>query len=161
VLQFLHDFYDRFLARNFDNPEKRREDVEELAVHVGRAGSPAEFLNEVALLTNMDHSHARREQGAPDAVHLSTVHQAKGLEWPVVFIIWMSEGMFPAQRALAEGDDTEERRLFYVACTRAKESLHLCAPEIRNVKGGGMMFMRPSRFVKEIPRGLLDETYNG
>ena len=161
VLQFLADFYDHFLARNFDNPEKRREDVEELAVHIGRAPSVGDFLNEVALLTNVDHSAARREQGAPDAVHLSTVHQAKGLEWPVVFVLWMSEGMFPAQRALADGDDTEERRLFYVACTRAKESLVLCAPETRSVKGGGMMFMRPSRFVKELPRGLLEERHGG
>ncbi|MCL1887883.1 MAG: ATP-dependent helicase [Kiritimatiellaeota bacterium] len=159
VLQFLKDFYDHFLARNFDNPEKRREDVEELALHIGRAESIAAFLNEVALLTNTDHSAARREQGAPDAVHLSTVHQAKGLEWPVVFILWMTDGMFPAQRALADGDDTEERRLFYVACTRAKESLWLGAPESRNVKGGGMMFMRPSRFVKELPRGLLEERF--
>jgi len=159
VLQFLTDFYDRFLARNFDNPEKRREDVEELAVHIGRADSVAEFLNEVALLTNVDAAHARRERGAVDAVHLSTVHQAKGLEWPVVFVIWMSEGMFPAQRALNEGDDAEERRLFYVSCTRAKDALYLTAPEVRSVKGGGMMFMRPSRFVKELPRGLMEEKY--
>ena len=161
VLQFLKDFYDRYLARNFDNPEKRREDVEELAVHIGRAESVRDFLNEVVLLTNVDASHARREQGAPDAVHLSTVHQAKGLEWPVVFVIWMSEGMFPAQRALNDGDEAEERRLFYVACTRAKEALYLGAPETRNVKGGGMMFMRPSRFVKELPRELLEEKYGG
>ncbi len=158
VLQFLADFYDRFLSHNFDNPEKRREDVEELAVHIGRAGTVAEFLNEVALLTNVDHAYARQETGA-DAVHLSTVHQAKGLEWPVVFVIWMSEGMFPAQRALSEGDDAEERRLFYVALTRAKEALYLSAPEMRNVKGGGMMYMRPSRFVKELPKELLQEHY--
>jgi len=160
VLQFLNDFYDRYLSHNFDNPEKRREDVEELAVHIGRAETIAEFLNEVALLTNVDAAYARREAGA-DAVHLSTVHQAKGLEWPVVFVVWMSEGMFPAQRALNDGDDAEERRLFYVACTRAKDALYLSAPEMRVVKGGGMMYMRPSRFVKELPRGLLEEKYGG
>jgi DNA helicase-2/ATP-dependent DNA helicase PcrA len=88
------------------------------------------------------------------------VHQAKGLEWPVVFVIWVAEGMFPSSRTLGEtGDDAEERRLFYVAVTRAKDELCLCVPQVRGAREGGVFYCKPSRFIKELPRGLLRETY--
>jgi DNA helicase-2/ATP-dependent DNA helicase PcrA len=90
---------------------------------------------------------------------LSTVHQAKGLEWKVVFVLWATDGMFPQVRALVENaeGEAEERRLFYVAITRAKDELYLCQPEIRRGRDGTITFCRPSRFVTEIPEGLLKD----
>ena len=91
-------------------------------------------------------------------VTLSSVHQAKGLEWKVVFVIWMSDGMFPSSRSLeSEEAIEEERRLFYVAVTRAKDELYLTYPRLRLNAGYGEMLQRPSRFLAEIPKDVLEE----
>ena len=82
----------------------------------------------------------------------------------MVFILWASEGMFPSPRALTEGDegDAEERRLFYVAVTRAKDELVICAPEVRRAREGGLIHCPASRFIEEIPASLLrHETVGG
>ena len=89
-----------------------------------------------------------------DALRLTTVHQAKGLEYAVVFIIGLAEGLFPLSRAIESGDIEEERRLFYVAVTRARNELYLCFPQV-NTRGGPAMMMAPSTFLQEIsPRSL-------
>ena len=91
-------------------------------------------------------------------VNLSSVHQAKGLEWRVVFVIWMSDGMFPSSRSLdSDAAIEEERRLFYVAVTRAKDELYLSYPLLRLNAGYGEMLQRPSRFLQEVPKELLEE----
>jgi DNA helicase-2/ATP-dependent DNA helicase PcrA len=91
-------------------------------------------------------------------ITLSSVHQAKGLEWKVVFVIWMTDGMFPGNRSLeSEEAIEEERRLFYVAVTRAKDELYLTYPNLRLNAGYGEMLQRPSRFLGEIGEGLLEE----
>jgi hypothetical protein len=87
---------------------------------------------------------------------LSTIHQAKGLEWTVVFVIHLTNGSFPNERALKENNGLEEeRRLFYVAITRAKEHLYLTYP----MTGGhyGDFLVTPSLFLDEIKRDLLDD----
>ena len=84
-----------------------------------------------------------------DALRLTTIHQAKGLEFAVVFVIGLGEGMFPLRRAIESGDIEEERRLFYVAVTRARDELYLCFPMV-NTKGGPAMLMQPSRFITEL-----------
>ena len=81
------------------------------------------------------------ESAAADAVTLTTVHAAKGLEYPVVFVVAMEHGIFPHERALDEGGAEEEKRLFYVAVTRAKEELYLSRTRMRMVRG----VMRPAR----------------
>jgi DNA helicase-2/ATP-dependent DNA helicase PcrA len=161
VQRFCDDFYHAYLARAYDNADKREEDIRELALQIGKSeGGVAGFLQEVALLTNVDHEYDKMAREHADMLHLSTVHQAKGLEWPVVFVIWASEGMFPSSRSMGESEsDAEERRLFYVAVTRAKDELVLCAPEMRRTRDGGVFFCRPSRFIKELPRGLTRESY--
>jgi DNA helicase-2/ATP-dependent DNA helicase PcrA len=84
---------------------------------------------------------------------LTSVHQAKGLEWSAVFIIWLAEGRFPSIRSLSdsggEGEE-EERRLFYVAVTRARDKLYLCYPRFASDRGGRDMIQQPSRFISEL-----------
>ena len=161
VERFCDVFYRDYLNRAYDNGDKREEDIRELALQINKHDGGANgFLQEVALLTNIDHEYDRMSRGQADKVYLSTVHQAKGLEWPVVFVIWAVEGMFPSSRSLGEAeDDAEERRLFYVAVTRAKDALALCAPGMRCTREGGVYYCKPSRFIKELPRGLVKERY--
>jgi DNA helicase-2/ATP-dependent DNA helicase PcrA len=87
-------------------------------------------------------------------ITLTSVHQAKGLEWSAVFIIWLAEGRFPSLRSLSEtgGEgEEEERRLFYVAVTRARDALYLCYPRFAADRSGREMIQRPSRFISELP----------
>ncbi len=158
IMEFLEQFYQAHLGLTFENAENRLEDIQEVARFTAKYESLEAFLSEVALMTNLDAEAAQVEADRP-ALHLSTVHQAKGLEWKVVFILWATDGMFPQVRALAENveGESEERRLFYVAITRAKDELFLCQPEIRRGRDGNITFCRPSRFVTEIPQGLLRE----
>ena len=88
---------------------------------------------------------------------LSSVHQAKGLEWRVVFVLWAADGRFPSARSLrdAEGEE-EERRLFYVALTRARDELYVCYPLMESERGRQSVIQRPSRFVTEVPRELFE-----
>ncbi len=156
VDSFVFRFYNDHLNREFemDEADDRLDDIKELAAHIaGSEGGLAGFLADVALLTNLD---VRSESDGTDLVTLSTVHQAKGMEWPVVFVPWASEGMFPSQKACDEGRTDEERRLFYVAVTRAKDRLALLSPQIRKMPDGGIMPVKQSPFLMEIPNSLLD-----
>ena len=79
------------------------------------------------------------------------------MEWPVVIVPWLSEGMFPSGKATEEGRMDEERRLFYVVVTRAKDRLYLYAPQMRATPDGGIFPVEPSMFVREIPPALVEE----
>ena len=92
-----------------------------------------------------------------EAVKLTTVHQAKGLEYDVVFLIGLADGMFPGRRSIEAGDVEEERRLFYVAVTRAKNELYLCYPRVATKAGPGGMLMSPSRFLAELAPELYEQ----
>ncbi len=160
VTLFLEGWYHSYLQRSFDNADDRAQDIAALAAQFKRGQSVAEFLCDVALLTNVDAESAQAMSDTP-GIHLSTVHQAKGLEWRVVIILWCNEEMFPSGKALREGNDAEERRLFYVAITRAQDELLLCVPSSRYLPGnGGTMYLSPSRFIKEIaPNDLVTKRY--
>jgi len=153
IQRFLDAFYDTYAADTFENCDSRIDDIRELILHTGRFESVEQCLSDVALLTNLDAEAETLTTGQRNAVRLSTVHQAKGLEWPVVILIWATEGMFPSSRSMNESDEgeAEERRLFYVAATRAKDELVLCTPEVRRMRDGGVMYCQPSRFVEELP----------
>jgi DNA helicase-2/ATP-dependent DNA helicase PcrA len=155
IVRFVNKFYDEFLVENYENYDRRREDLIALADYAGRYDSSEEFLNEMALLTNLDAEIEDLQAADNDVLRLSTVHQAKGLEWKVVFLLWMVDGMFPSSRSLAEQGEGEERRLFYVAVTRARDHLVLCMPSQRTTRDGGAMPCLPSRFINELPAGLL------
>jgi DNA helicase II / ATP-dependent DNA helicase PcrA len=157
--RFSMAYYDAYLFRHYENAQDRTEDVNALAGDIAKSDSLETFLSDVALLTNLDAEMADEDAAPKDMLRLSTIHQAKGLEWPVVIVIWAVEGMFPSSRALNESTEgeAEERRLFYVAVTRAKDELYLCVPELRNTRDGGVFYCKPSRFVEEIPQGYLRE----
>lgn len=116
------------------------------------------FLSQVALVSDID---TLKEEGEP-SVTLMTLHAAKGLEFPTVFLSGLEEGIFPHSRAIsytAKSDDLEEeRRLMYVGITRAKDALHLTYAKQRRVWGEIKMFP-PSRFIEEIPKNLLREEF--
>lgn len=151
--------YDDYAKNKFPNYEARREDLNTLMNYARQYESAAEFLDQLALLSGLETETelGTREQET-EMVNLSTVHQAKGLEWKAVFVIWMTDGMFPSSRSL-ESDEAieEERRLFYVAVTRAKDELYLTYPALRLNAGYGEMLQRPSRFLGEVPKELLEE----
>ena len=106
----------------------------------------------------VDAEAAPNQTADQEAVNLSSVHQAKGLEYHTVFVIWLTDGMFPSSRSLETRDAIEEeRRLFYVAVTRARDELYLTYPHMRLNAGYGDVFQRPSRFLKEIPTNLVED----
>ena len=101
-------------------------------------------------------SEAESSDDRGGKVVLSTVHQAKGLEWDVVFLIGMNDGKFPSAKSLRNDDEEEERRLFYVGATRAKEALYLCYP-VASDDWSSTGMVRPSRFIRELPGDCFDE----
>lgn len=149
--------YDDYAKVNFTNYDQRREDLQTLTNFSRQFKNTAEFLDQLALLTNLE-NEAIAGRDETDSVTLTSVHQAKGLEWKIVFVIWMTDGMFPSHRSLERDESLEEeRRLFYVAVTRAKDELYLSYPQIRLGGGYGDMMQRPSRFLLEIPGELMEE----
>jgi DNA helicase-2/ATP-dependent DNA helicase PcrA len=158
ITSIVEAIYDDYAKVNFTNYELRREDLDQLAVFARQFRDVHEFLAQLALISNVD-AEATPVQGADkEAVNLSTVHQAKGLEFHTVFVIWLTDGMFPSSRSLNTRDALEEeRRLFYVAITRARDELYLTYPQMRLSGGYGDVFQRPSRFLQEIPNDLVED----
>jgi DNA helicase-2/ATP-dependent DNA helicase PcrA len=159
IFRFNKAFYKEYMVENFDNHKFRQEDLDGLIDFTVKFDSTEAFLSEIALLTNLDadSGKAPSEEEDQDCVRLSTVHQAKGLEWQAVFVLFVNEDMFPSKKSIEEAGDAEERRLFYVAVTRAKDELFLCSPMVRRQRDGGMIFLDPSRFIAEIPEDLLQQ----
>jgi DNA helicase II / ATP-dependent DNA helicase PcrA len=157
VYRFNKQFYGEFMIENFDNAKYRAEDIDGLIDFTTKFETTEAFLSEIALLSNLDAEPgaAPADTEPADCLRLSTIHQAKGLEFKAVFVLFLCEGMFPGQKAVEESGDAEERRLFYVAVTRAEDHLFLCCPEVRRQRDGGIIFLDPSRFASEIPPHLL------
>lgn len=115
----------------------------------------AEFLESITLTSDIDEM-----QDEENSVTLMTLHSAKGLEFPVVFLVGMEEGIFPGYKSIGEPRELEEeRRLFYVGITRAKQFLHLTCAKHRTIFGS-TSYNAVSRFIKEIPDNLLDGVVN-
>jgi DNA helicase-2/ATP-dependent DNA helicase PcrA len=158
ITSVVEAIYDDYAKVNFTNYELRREDLNQLAAFARQFKDLSEFLSQLALISNLDAEAAPIQTADKEAVNLSSVHQAKGLEFHTVFIIWLTDGMFPSSRSLDTRDALEEeRRLFYVATTRARDELYLSYPHMRLNAGYGDVFQRPSRFLKEIPNKLLED----
>lgn len=153
--------YEDYMKSKFKNYEQRQQDLEQLSNFSDRFTDPLEFLSQLSLLSGVDTDNkpAQQAQQDRDAVTLTTGHQAKGLEWNIVFAVWLADGMFPHKRAIDEGGDAaleEERRLFYVTVTRAKDELYLTYPVINHQARDGDIMMRPSRFITDLPKDLVE-----
>src|SRR6184192_3631568 len=158
ITSIVEAIYDDYAKVNFTNYELRREDLDQLAVFARQFKDVHEFLAQLALISNVDAEATPVQTSDKEAINLSTVHQAKGLEFHTVFVIWLTDGMFPSSRSLDTRDALEEeRRLFHVAITRARDELYLTYPHMRLTGGYGDVFQRPSRFLKEIPNKLVED----
>jgi DNA helicase-2/ATP-dependent DNA helicase PcrA len=146
-------YYYPFLKENYDNYPKRMRDLEHLADLTTSYRSMNRFLNEMALEPPDADFGDTRPTG--DSVVLSTIHSAKGLEWHTVIVIWAVEGRIPSPMADEEGGMEEERRLLYVAATRAKHNLVVVSPMTVLQRRMGSVPARLSRFLEEIPEEYL------
>jgi DNA helicase-2/ATP-dependent DNA helicase PcrA len=142
-------WYREYIRTLFPNWQNRLDDLEGLAGFASRYENMVDLLSQLALLNS--ETSDRSIDVDDDCLRLTTVHQAKGLEYPVVFVIGMADGLFPLNRAIEEDNLDEERRLFYVAVTRARDELYLSFPQI-NPHGGGAMRLTASRFLNELPK---------
>jgi DNA helicase-2/ATP-dependent DNA helicase PcrA len=150
--------YEAHLKESYANFRSRLEDVEQLAVFARQFPTVEEFLTQLALLTNMDTEEEPAAGADDERLRLSTIHQAKGLEFDVVFVIMLCDGLFPSSRSMEskEGEE-EERRLFYVAITRARNELYLSYPLVRwGLHDGAETMQQASRFLAEIPAELIE-----
>jgi DNA helicase-2/ATP-dependent DNA helicase PcrA len=153
--------YDDYMKAAFDNADTRKQDLDQFQAFASGFQKVEEFLEQMALLggADGDPNQDKKQEDEPSVV-LSSVHQAKGLEWKVVFVIWLADGMFPNKRAVEEGGMEsleEERRLFYVAVTRAEDELYLLYPEMWPKAYNGDTLQTPSRFLSDFPPELVEE----
>ncbi len=150
-------YYDDYLVSHYDGPELRREDLRGLATFAEQYGTVEAFLADVALSGEFSGETVVTGPDEWEFVVLSTVHQAKGLEWPVVFIPWLADGRFPTDMAINTQEELEEeRRVFHVAVTRAKDEVYLVMPQIYRTRTRGIVMMKPSRFLTELDEEVTE-----
>lgn len=155
-----HTDYEKYLKTEKDNPNVRIENIEELSSNIikfeedyAEEASLSNFLEEISLQTDIDNYDAEADSSV-----MMTLHSAKGLEFPVVFIAGLEEGVFPSIATMMNPDElNEERRLAYVGITRAKEKLYITKAKSRMLMGH-TSYNKVSRFVNEIPPELLNYT---
>lgn len=157
--------YEQYLAENYENAEARIEDIKGLSLYAQRYRTTEDLLAELALLSTERFKEAR-PLGGEDVIEggeedemltLTSIHQAKGLEWKAVFLLWAAEGKFPSPRSLREIDsEEEERRLWYVALTRAQDQLYLTYPLLMTDYDRRSVIQKPSRFITECPPVLYE-----
>lgn len=155
-----HTDYEKYLKTEKDNPDVRIENIEELSSNIikfeedyAEEASLSNFLEEISLQTDIDNYDAEADSSV-----MMTLHSAKGLEFPVVFIAGLEEGVFPSIATMMNPDKlNEERRLAYVGITRAKEKLYITKAKSRMLMGH-TSYNKVSRFVNEIPPELLNYT---
>jgi DNA helicase-2/ATP-dependent DNA helicase PcrA len=160
VFSILEGVYDDYLTATYDNSESRRADIEQLSEYGSGFEDVVEFLAQLSLMGAVDgEPTGDRNQPDEERVTLSSIHQAKGLEWKVVFLVWLADGYFPIGKVLDADDDAmleEERRLFYVALTRAEDELYLTYPMMNPKSYSGDIICRPSGFLDEVPAELVE-----
>jgi len=150
VDEAINGWYHEYLHATYENWPRREEDLESLVDFASKHENLAEMLSQLILLSSESGDRVVRQ--GESCLRLSTIHQSKGLEFRHVFIIGLADGLFPNKRAIeGEGDLEEERRLFYVASTRAERSLHLVFPMLSSQNGTQIRLMQ-SRFLKELPQ---------
>jgi DNA helicase-2/ATP-dependent DNA helicase PcrA len=151
VRVILDSFYGDYLGRRFPNARERQDDISQLADYADGFSSLEDFLAELSLVQDFVVEEPVAADAPDEKVTLSSVHQAKGLEWSRVFVVWLVQGRFPSDLSLREpGGVEEERRLFYVAATRARDELTLSHVQIHRQRDHTQVLMRRSQFLEEI-----------
>lgn len=148
-------WYGDYMKGQYADYLDRLEELKGLVGFASQFTEMQEMLTQVALLNG--ETAEKEVDPNQDAIKLTTVHQAKGLEYDVVFVIGVADNQFPTRRSIEAGDVEEERRLFYVAVTRAKNELYISYPRVATRAGPGGMMLQPSRFLQELPNDLYEE----
>ncbi len=150
----LRSDYLEYLKANYDNHEERLEDLQGLVSFTAKYDSLTNFLTDATLSENFK-KQDQPDTEKPEAVVLSTIHQAKGLEWDTVFVIGLSDGQFPHAKVFQNPIEIEEeRRLFYVATTRAENRLYLAYAVFNNF---GATVNKMSQFIRELPEDVYEK----
>jgi DNA helicase-2/ATP-dependent DNA helicase PcrA len=157
-VQRLLEYYQPIFRLRYDDHHKRAKDLEMFQQITERYRSLSTLLTDLALEPATESVTDISDPGTDDEkLILSTIHSAKGLEWNTVFVLYALDGRFPATRAAVDDDALEEeRRLMYVACTRAKEHLFITYPINIYDRETGLILSKPSRFIDGIPENLLE-----
>lgn len=159
AVQLVLDYYRPVLERvHRDDAPKRLRDLEQFVALAERYRQLGAMLADMALEPPSDSvgDVMAVDVGEGELLTLSTVHSAKGLEWHSVFVLSVADGRFPSAYSVDDDEIEEERRLFYVACTRARENLMLSYPSVINERSVGPMLARASRFLADVPAALLE-----
>ncbi len=158
VRVLLEQSYREHLRRAYQNADERIAEVDQLADYASGFADTEAFLSELMLAQGMSAEEIISGDRHEERVCLSSVHQSKGLEWRCVFVIWLADGTFPSELSIRDGEsDDEERRLFYVAVTRAKDELVLTYPQTTRMRDQTLVLVKPSRFVSELPVPEVDD----
>ena len=157
AIEAILNFYKDYCYLNFDNADDRIADLEELSKMAQSYKSIDQFVADISLLDEFKGETRLEESQKEEALVLSTIHQAKGLEWDTVFLIGFNEYEFPHPKCLSSQTAVEEeRRLFYVAATRAKRNLFITYPQ-NKYTNNGMLLARASKFLQELDSSLYEE----
>jgi len=151
-------YYDPLLkTQHRDDYPKRSKDLDHMVSIAARYRTLESLLADMALEPPSDSVGDVVAVDEPEGlVTLSTIHSAKGLEWHTVFILWAVDGRFPSMQSMHDDEELEEeRRLLYVAATRAKQNLYICYPINMYDRAAGMVLSKPSRFLDDIPEEML------
>ena len=169
IVYLLEEFYEKYAGGAFENARERLEDLAQLALFAAQYDALDQFLADATLSEGFrgERSKLSFDENKSSALNgeeylvLSTIHQAKGLEWKNVFVVGLVDGQFPHYRAQRSREEIEEeRRLFYVAVTRAKKRLFLTYP-VSQMGSYGMALQQPSLFVRELPPDTYEAELEG
>ena len=154
----LNQFYKDYIYLTFEDPQERIMDIEQLIRLSRQYNHPKNFLQEISFYETFKGENVLGKMDEEETIILSTIHQAKGLEWEVVFIIGCTQGQFPHFESLEHISKLEEeRRLFYVAITRAKSYLYISYPKLKYNSKSGALITKRSLFIEEISPSLYEE----
>jgi DNA helicase-2/ATP-dependent DNA helicase PcrA len=152
------EYYKLLMKNKYDDWQRRWKDIETFIAIAERYKNVNEFLNDMTIEPPTESVvELEPESNEEEFLNLSTIHSAKGLEWRAVFLIWALEGRFPSSKSVETVESLEEeRRLFYVACTRAKDRLYITYPTNIYDRESGIVLSKPSRFLENIDEATAE-----
>lgn len=152
------EYYKLLMKNKYDDWQRRWKDIETFIAIAERYKNVNEFLNDMTIEPPTESVvELEPESNEEEYLNLSTIHSAKGLEWRAVFLIWALEGRFPSSKSVETVESLEEeRRLFYVACTRAKDRLYITYPTNIYDRESGIVLSKPSRFLENVDEAIAE-----